>query len=57
MLVIGSVIWLAGAIAMWEFAYPWYNILGILTGVPFALLGGRLYLRSRRMKVTNRTAL
>lgn len=40
---IGSVIWLAGAIAMWEYASPWYNILGILTGIPLSLLGGKLY--------------
>jgi hypothetical protein len=40
---IGSVIWLAGAIVMWEYASPWYNILGILTGVPLSLMGGKLY--------------
>jgi hypothetical protein len=40
---IGSLLWLAGAIAMWEFAAPWYNVLGVLTGVPFSLLGGKLY--------------
>jgi hypothetical protein len=42
--VIGSLLWLVGAIAMWEFAYPWYNILGVLTGVPFSILGAKLYL-------------
>ncbi len=46
--VIGSLAWLAGAIAMWDFAYPWYNILGVLTGVPVAVLGAKLYLRSMK---------
>jgi hypothetical protein len=46
--VIGSLLWLAGAIAMWEFAYPWYNILGVITGVPFSILGAKLY--QRRVK-------
>ncbi|MBI3004570.1 MAG: hypothetical protein HYY49_04050, partial [Ignavibacteriales bacterium] len=27
--IIGTVLWLAGTIAMWEFAQPWYNIAGI----------------------------
>jgi hypothetical protein len=40
---VGSVIWLAGSIAMWEYASPWYNVLGILTGIPLSLLGGKLY--------------
>jgi hypothetical protein len=44
--VIGSLIWLAGTIVMWEFAYPWYNILGVLTGVPFCIMGAKLYQRS-----------
>ena len=43
--VIGSLIWLAGTIVMWEFAYPWYNILGVLTGVPFSIIGAKLYQR------------
>ena len=55
--VIGSLIWLAGAIAMWEFAYPWYNILGVLTGVPFSILGGRLYLRRKRSEVTSHQSM
>ncbi len=42
--VIGSLLWFAGAMAMWEFAKPWYNILGIATGVPLTWLGGKLYL-------------
>lgn len=43
--IIGSVLWLAGAIVMWDAAAAWYNIAGILTGVPLALAGGRLYER------------
>jgi hypothetical protein len=50
--VIGSLLWLVGAIIMWEFAYPWYNILGVITGVPFSIIGAKFYLRNRRSKVT-----
>jgi hypothetical protein len=49
--IIGSLLWLAGSIAMWEFAVPWYNILGVLTGVPFSLLGGKLYQRRLSLKL------
>jgi hypothetical protein len=44
---IGSVLWLIGAVVMWEFAYPWYNILGVITGIPFSIIGAKLYLRKR----------
>lgn len=39
---IGSVLWLIGAITMWEYAPAWYNISGVVLGIPFALLGGIL---------------
>jgi hypothetical protein len=41
--IVGSLLWLAGAIAMWEFAEPWYNIVGVLTGVPLSMTGWRIY--------------
>jgi hypothetical protein len=41
--VIGSVMWLIGAIIMWKYSPAWYNIGGVITGVPFAWLGGKLY--------------
>jgi len=41
--IINSVAWLAGTIALWEFAEPWYNIAGIVTALPLCLLGGKLY--------------
>ena len=47
--IIGSLTWLVGAIVMWGFGPAWYNIGGVLTGVPFALAGGKLYeLRQRQ---------
>ncbi len=42
--IIGSILWLLGAIAMREFAQPWYNILGVILGTPSALIGGKLYM-------------
>jgi predicted acyltransferase len=43
--IIGSVLWLAGAIAMWDHAYPWYNIIGVIAGVPITMLGYGWYRR------------
>ena len=40
---IGSVLWLAGAIAMWNYAPAWYNIIGVITGIPITLIGKRMY--------------
>lgn len=46
--IIGTIAWLGGTVAMWEYAQPWYNIGGIVTAIPLALAGGKLYeLRSR----------
>ncbi len=52
--IIASVVWLIGTIAMWNLVAPWYNIGGFVMSVPFALLGGKLYLL-RLQK--NRTAI
>ena len=43
--ILGTLAWLGGSIAMWEFAHPWYNIGGIVTAIPLALIGGKLYER------------
>jgi len=39
----GSILWVLGAIAMWDFAPAWYHVAGIGTGIPLALVGGKLY--------------
>jgi hypothetical protein len=52
--IVGSLLWLAGALANWELAAPWYNILGVVTGIPFSLAGGKLYQRSQLKKVYSR---
>lgn len=39
---IGAGLWLIGAIVMWDYAPAWYNISGVVLGLPFALIGGRL---------------
>jgi hypothetical protein len=41
--ILSTVAWLGGTIAMWEYAQPWYNILGIVTSIPLALAGAGLY--------------
>jgi len=50
--IIGTLAWLGGSIALWEYARPWYNIAGIATSIPFALIGGKLY----EMRSKQRTA-
>jgi hypothetical protein len=41
--ILGAVIWLAGAIAMWDYAYPWYNIIGIILAIPLTMAGYALF--------------
>ncbi len=41
--IIGSILWLAGAIAMWEYGPAWYSLGGAFTGIPLTLVGGKLY--------------
>lgn len=41
--ITGSVLWLAGAIAFWNFTPSWYNIAGVVLGIPFTLIAGKLY--------------
>ena len=43
--IIGSLLWLAGAITLWDFAPAYYNIAGVLTGIPLALTGLAFYNR------------
>lgn len=49
--IIGSLLWLAGAIAFWDYTPAYYNIGGIIIGVPLALLGYKLYLTKRNKQV------
>lgn len=51
---IGSLLWLAGGIAMWDFAYAWYNLIGVVTGVPLTLAGWVLYNRRSTRHATVR---
>ena len=46
--ITGSILWLLGAIALWNLAAPWYNVAGVIFGVPFALIGGKLYENHQR---------
>jgi hypothetical protein len=41
--ILGAVIWLAGAIAMWDYAYPWYNIMGVILAIPLTMVGYLLF--------------
>lgn len=40
---IGAAFWLLGAIANWELAPVWFNIGGVITAVPLALIGWKFY--------------
>ena len=46
--IVGSLFWLLGAISMWTLAAPWYNIIGIIFGIPLAKMGGKLYENKQR---------
>lgn len=41
--ILGTVIWLAGAIAMWHYAYLWYNVIGIILAIPLTMAGYVLF--------------
>ena len=43
--IIGTILSIAGAVAMWENAIPFYNIAIILISLPSAWLGGQLFLK------------
>jgi len=45
--ILGSVLWIAGTLAMQGLGPLWYGIAGAVTALPLALLGGKLY--ERRM--------
>ncbi|WP_018343716.1 hypothetical protein [Cytophaga aurantiaca] len=46
--IIGTVLSILGAIAMWEYAIPLYNISIILISLPSAWLGGKLFLKTQK---------
>lgn len=43
--ILGTAMWLAGAIFMWDFGPAWYHIVGILSALPLAIAGWKLYER------------
>ncbi|MBI2429609.1 MAG: hypothetical protein HYV29_12600 [Ignavibacteriales bacterium] len=43
--IIGTVLWLAGAIFAWDFGPAWYHIVGILSALPLAITGWKIYER------------
>lgn len=45
--IIGTVLSIAGALAMWDQAIPFYNIAIILISLPSAWLGGQLFLKTQ----------
>jgi hypothetical protein len=45
-----AIMWLLGALLLWQHAAPWHNITKALLGVPIAMLGGDIYARHRFKK-------
>ena len=43
--ILGTILWLAGTIAMREMGPLWYGLVGAVTALPLVLLGGKLYER------------
>lgn len=44
--IIGIVLSILGAIAMWDKAIPFYNIAIILISLPSAWIGGKLFIKN-----------
>ncbi len=50
--ILGTLLWLAGAIAMWDFGPAWYHIVGISSALPLAITGWKLYeWRSKKTEI------
>ncbi|MFA6469327.1 MAG: hypothetical protein WCW35_10555 [Bacteroidota bacterium] len=49
--ILGTLLWLAGSIAMWDAAAAWYNIIGILTALPLAITGWKLFERKSQQVI------
>lgn len=50
--IIGTVLSIAGTIAMWDMAIPFYNITIILMSLPSAWLGGWLFVKRQKSAVS-----
>lgn len=52
--IIGSLLWLAGAIALWNLTPAYYNVAGVFIGLPLALAGYHIYIRKIRKDLMNK---
>lgn len=43
--ILGTILWLIGAIVGWDLGPAWYHITGIVSALPLALLGWKIYER------------
>lgn len=48
--ILGTLMWTVGSISMWNLVPVWFHIIGMVTIIPFNLLGWKLY--ERRTKQT-----
>src|SRR5512134_1684854 len=44
--ILGTVLWSIGAIIGWELGPAWYHIVGILSALPLAIIGWKLFERT-----------
>jgi hypothetical protein len=49
--ILGTLLWLGGAIAMWDFGPAWYHIIGIASALPLAIIGWKLYERRTKSQL------
>ncbi len=50
--ILGTILWLAGAIFAWDFGPAWYHIVGIASALPLAIAGWKLYERRTQQNAT-----
>lgn len=51
--ILGTVLWLAGAVAAWDFGPAWYHIVGIASALPLALTGWKWYDRNAKKNIAS----
>jgi hypothetical protein len=42
---------LAGTVFFWDYAYAWYNLIGVVLGIPLTLTGWLLYQKKTEKRV------
>jgi hypothetical protein len=50
--ILGTILWSIGAIVGWDFGPAWYHIIGIVSALPLAIVGWKIYEQRRKQTAT-----